>query len=600
MDTDPRGGSGPILSDADALALGIGPRLELDQLLSQLIGRAEDVLAAQGRLRGLLAANQMIIGNLALPVVLRRITEAACTLVKARYGALGVLSPDGGLESFLTVGLSEEQIARIGHLPEGKGLLGALIDEPESIRLKRITDDGRSVGFPANHPPMTSFLGVPIRVRDEVFGNLYLTEREGGEFTAEDEELVTALAATAGVAIENARLYEESRSRQNWLMASTRVTQQLLSIDGEDPLRLIAALTRELADADIATVVLPTPEGERMMVEVSSGEGAADLSGTTYPIADSLAGMAFQGGAPVLMGNVRESSRFQVHLQPFPVGPVMALPLIGSDRPRGALVVGRKAGRPRFAEVDVNMATTFANHAAIALELAAAREDQQRMELLEDRDRIARDLHDHVIQRLFAAGLTIQSVAAGMAAEPERADRLGRVVDDIDATIRQIRSTIFQLRGPLTPGANGLRTQLLKVANETRPLLGYDPDLEFQGPLDVVVPDEVVDDVVAVVREALSNAARHAGATQVAAIITAEPGRLIVVVRDNGVGLTDQTRRSGLDNLRRRAERLGGTFDVASPVTDPAAFRADESDSMKDTDTEQIKGTELRWTIPLS
>ena len=217
-----------------------GPQLELDQLLAQLVARAQDVMAAQGRLRGLLAANQMIIGDLELPVVLRRIAQAACRLVNARYAALGVLAPAGGLEQFIHVGVDQETVDRIGHLPTGKGLLGALIDDPHPIRLQRIADDPRSVGFPGEHPPMTSFLGVPIRVRDEVFGNLYLTESATGEFTADDEEMVTALAATAGVAIENARLFEQARKRQDWLQAATRITRQLLSDEGEEPLQLVA------------------------------------------------------------------------------------------------------------------------------------------------------------------------------------------------------------------------------------------------------------------------------------------------------------------------------------------------------------------------
>jgi GAF domain-containing protein len=193
------------------------PRLELDQLLTQLIDHAQDVVAARDRLRGLLRANRLIIGDLALPVVLRRIAEGARDLVQARYAALGVLGPDGGLEQFIHVGVDEETVARIGHLPEGKGLLGALIDEPHPIRLANLADDPRSVGFPEGHPPMNSFLGVPIRIRDEVYGNLYLTEREGGPFTAEDEELVAALAATAASAIDNARLYAEAGRRQRWL-----------------------------------------------------------------------------------------------------------------------------------------------------------------------------------------------------------------------------------------------------------------------------------------------------------------------------------------------------------------------------------------------
>ena len=256
-----------------------GPQLELDQLLAQLVARAQDVMAAQGRLRGMLAANQMIVGDLELPVLLRQIAQAACRLVNARYAALGVVAPAGGLEQFIHVGVDQETVDRIGHLPTGKGLLGALIDDPHPIRLKRIADDPRSVGFPDGHPPMSSFLGVPIRVRNEVFGNLYLTESATGAFTADDEEMVTALGATAGVAIENARLFEQARRRQDWLQAATRITRQLLSDEGEEPLQLVARQVLKIGGADVVTVVLPTPAAERFMVEVAAGDRAQRAPG---------------------------------------------------------------------------------------------------------------------------------------------------------------------------------------------------------------------------------------------------------------------------------------------------------------------------------
>ncbi|PZS34954.1 MAG: histidine kinase [Pseudonocardiales bacterium] len=572
----------------DSFDFADGPRLELDQLLTQLVSRAEDVIATQGRLRGLLAANKMIIGNVALPVVLRHIVEAACHLVNARYGALGVIAPGGELQEFIHVGIDEDTAARIGPLPEGKGLLGALTDDPRPIRLRVMSDDIRSVGFPPEHPPMASFLGVPVRVRDQVFGNLYLTERTGGEFTAEDEELVTALAATAGVAIENARLFEEAGRRQGWLQASTQITRQLLSSEGEEPLKLIARQTQQVADADIVTVVLPTANGQRLMVEVASGMKADELTGYTYPMHDTLAGLSFQSGRPVLVGDVTEDAKLRVHLsEVLHVGPVMVLPLLGSQRMRGALVVGRLHGRHRFDEADLAMATTFANHAAAALELADARADQQRVVLLEDRDRIARDLHDHVIQRLFAAGLTVQSVAAGMQGDP-RAERLDRVVTGIDDTIRQIRTSIFQLRGQLGPQTGTVRVKLLEVLAEVTPMLSFEARLRLSGPIDSVIPELVVDDLVAVARETLTNVARHARATQAEVALTASPTEVVLEVIDDGVGIGIGTteRRSGLANLRHRAERHDGSLEVmAAQPHDPPTSR---------------EGTHLRWTIPLS
>ncbi|MEJ7772347.1 MAG: GAF domain-containing protein [Geodermatophilaceae bacterium] len=584
----PTGGNddiGATVQNAPAPQFPDGPKLELDELLRQLIHRAEDVVATQGRLRGLLHANQSIVGNLTLPVLLRRIVQAACELAHARYGALGVIDATGGLEQFVHVGMDPDAVTRIGHLPEGKGLLGALIEDPKPIRLDTMSDDPRSVGFPDGHPPMTSFLGVPVRVRDEVFGNLYLSDAENGTFTAEDEELVSALAATAGVAIENARLYEEARRRQEWLQASTEVTQQLLSTEGEEPLLLIARQARRIADADVVTVVLPTIEGDRLIVEVASGEGADELTALTYPMENTLAGLVFNSGQPILVGDVDADPLHTVHLSPVvSVGPVMVLPLGGSEKVRGALVIGRSRGRHRFADADLEMAMTFANHATLALELADARADQQRIVLLEDRDRIARDLHDHVTQRLFAIGLTVQSVANVLGAD-ERAARLTRVVSDIDETIRQTRTSIFQLRGPLGPETGTVRTRLLHVAAEVSPLLGFDPEVCFTGPIDAVVPEPVVDDLVAVLREALTNVARHAHASRVDVEVSATTAALSLIVTDDGLGLGDSERRSGLANLRQRAELHGGSLTLTWGGRERAS-----SDP---------EGTRLVWTIPL-
>jgi signal transduction histidine kinase len=574
-------------TDDDGASSLEGPRLELDQLLSQLVDRAQDVMAAQNRLRGLLRANRLVVGDLALPAVLRRIVAAACELVDARYGALGVLSPAGGLDEFITVGVDEETPARIGHLPEGKGLLGALIDDPRPIRVRRIDSDPRSVGFPEHHPPMSSFLGVPVRVRAEVFGNLYLTRDDDREFTEEDEELVASLAATAGVAIENARLFDEARRRQDWLAASTEITQQLLSNEGEEPLRVIARRVQQLADADAVNVVLPTQDGRRLMVEVATGVGAHQLTAMSYPVDNTVSKLVLESGRPELMDESAAMTGIGVGellAELLPVGALMVLPLGGQQHVRGVLIVARAPGRPRFSTADLDMATTFADHAAVALELADARADQQRVVLLEDRDRIARDLHDHVIQRLFGAGLSVERIASGMSATPAAA-RLAEVVTDINETIRQIRTSIFRLRGPLAVRAGNRRAQLLQVAAEVRPLLGFDAHMGFVGPVDAAIPDELADDVVAVVREGLTNVARHASATQASVEVHASGAQLVIEVTDDGVGLGSADHSGGLANLRRRAELLGGTFEVISPLPDQH---------------DREGGTSLRWAIPLT
>ena len=335
------------------------PRLELDQLLTQLVERAQEVMAAQGRLRGLLRASQMVTRDLALPAVLRRIVEAARELVGARYAALGVISPTGGLAEFVHTGMPADAVARIGHLPEGKGLLGALIQDPRPIRLRRIASDPRSAGFPPGHPPMNSFLGVPIRIRDEVFGNLYLSESTKGEFSAEDEELTLALAATAAVAIENARLYEWATSRGEWLQAVAAITRGVLSTepDAGESLELIARTSLRIARADLVTVVLPGGP-EELVIEVAVGTGADGLAGTRVPITGTLSGQVFSTGTP-LRQSIQEAG-------PWPradldLGPVLAVPLHGSRGMHGVLWAARRQDRSAFGPEEVEMAAGFAN-----------------------------------------------------------------------------------------------------------------------------------------------------------------------------------------------------------------------------------------------
>ena len=554
-------------------------RLSVELLMSQLVEQASLIMTAQERLRRLLTANRSIVQELSLPAVLHRIVNTARDVADARYAALGVIGADGLLEQFLHVGLDEEKVQAIGELPKGRGVLGALIEDPKPIRLTRIADDPRSSGFPAGHPPMTTFLGVPIRSRDSVFGNLYLTDRiDGGPFTAEDEELVLALAATAGIAIENARLYEESRRRQEWLRASGEISRQLLDPEAEysETLHRIVTSVKRLASADVVTLVRSTDDDpSQLEVVVATGAAERELVGLRYPKEDSLAWQAMQQGHGVRVDSLDRHQDIYVHLRPYvPVSQAMALPLRGETGPRGAIVAGRITPHTPFTDADLDMAETFAGQAAIALELSDARADQQRLGVLVDRDRIAGDLHDHVIQRLFAAGLSLQSIASTVNDEIIE-QRLTRTVDELDETILQIRSTIFALR---EDSSRSLRGAALAVVDQLAPLLPVRPDMQLVGPLDTVVDDAIIGDVAAVLRESLTNVAKHAQASKVRVRIEADGQRLAITVTDNGIGLGHSTRRSGLANLQRRAERYGGDFSVGN---------APEG------------GLRLQWSIPL-
>ena len=573
---------GPDDSSADGLTFPDLPRLELDQLLAQLVDRAQEVIATQSRLRGLLRANQLIIGDLTLPAVLRRIVEAARDLVGARYAALGVIAPGGGLMEFVHSGMPADAVEVIGHLPEGKGLLGALIEDPRPIRLRTISDDPRSTGFPPGHPPMHSFLGVPIRVRDEVFGNLYLSESPAGEFSAEDEELVKALAATAAVAIDNARLYASAGLRGEWLQASAAITRQVLATDASatHSLRHIAERTREVSDADLVTVVLPGPDDEDLRVAVAVGAGSEPLVGVRMPVSGTLSGTVLASGEPMRLAEPRGAGADGVEptivSAGLEVGPVLAVPLHGSARVHGVLWAARAAGRMAFTHDDVEMAASFANQAALAIELAEARAEQHRAAMLDERDRIAADLHDHVIQRLFAAGLSLQGVAAQLGSG-RPVDRILGIIDDLDTTISQIRTSIFQLQRLPEATPSGVRARLLDVVAEVRPALGFEPSVRFAGVIEDGLADDLVDDLEAVLREALTNVARHARARSAEVDVTVAGGTVTLDIRDNGVGIGDTTRSSGLTNLRRRADRHGGSLEI----------------------TALEPGTRLHWSVPL-
>ena len=531
------------------------------------------------RLQSLLSANRSIVGELSLPAVLRQIVETARTVARSRYAAIGVLGLDGGLERFVHSGMDEGAEQAIGHLPTGHGMLGALIADPRPIRLHDLRTDPRSVGFPEHHPLMRTFLGVPIRSRDAVFGNLYLADRvDGGDFTEQDESLVLALAATAGVAVENARLYEESRLRQEWLRASGEISRELLADEDEaHVLRRIATSVQRLADADVVAILLPTADlPPDLQVVAASGERSTELFRTRHPATGSLAWRAMQDrhGVQVDAATTDEAVLLDTAVA---VGPVMALPLTGEWRPRGAVLLGRGKGRRPFSPSDLQMAETFAGQAALALELADARADRQRLSVLEDRDRIARDLHDHVIQRLFATGLGVQSMASGLPAGALH-ERLSRTVDELDETIRQIRTSIFALREARVSLAS-VRDAALDLVAELEPVLGLHPDVAFSGPLDTLVDERLVDDVTAVLREALTNVAKHARARRAAVSVAVTEGRLRVEVLDDGVGLVRPAPRSGLANLRARAEQHGGVLDV---------------------DNRDEGGLRLEWTIPLA
>jgi signal transduction histidine kinase len=561
----------------EAVSPHLRTHLHLDELLSELQTQLQAVIGTRDRVHALLDAVLAIGTDLDLQTVLRRIVEAAAQLVDARYGALGVIDDVHLLSQFLTVGIDEDTAARIGPPPRGGGILGLLIDEPRPLRLHDLGDHPAAFGFPAHHPPMKSFLGVPIRVRDAVFGNLYLTEKKGGgDFDDEDESVVLALATAAGVAIENARLYDDVRQREHRLRASAEVTTALLSgIEPDEVLRLIAARARDLANADFAAIVLPL--GDTLVIEVANGDAAEHVTGKRIDPQASLIGDAFRGGTTIAIDDIHQSPHWPKNsdaLSDF--GPVIIVPLVARGARYGVLWVGNLVGHRRFRAAQQSMLEAFADQAALALELARQRRETEQLSLFRDRDRIARDLHDTVIQRLFATGMQLESSMRYMTS-PEASDRVQGAVSDLDKTIKEIRSTIYSLQLSDRSSSSSLRAQIVELIDELRPALGFTPTLRLEGLVDTRVSTDVAQNLLPALREGLSNTARHAKAHRADVSVVVDDW-VTLTVSDNGVGLADDGRRSGLANLEARAGSLGGTF---------LAHSAPEG------------GTELVWRVPV-
>ncbi|MFG2453671.1 GAF domain-containing sensor histidine kinase [Streptomyces sp. NPDC048512] len=525
-------------------------------------GGPDTELAA--RVPRLLEAMRSVGSGLELHSTLDRICETAADLTDARYAAIGVVSETGhGLTDFVFHGVDHGTAQRIGRLPDGhKGLLGALVHDPDPVRLTNLAEDPRSCGFPADHPPMRSFLGVPITVQGEIFGNLYLAEkRGGGAFGDDDLNMVRVLATEAGIAIGNARLYEAAKQRERWIDGSVAVTTALLAGgDAEDALQVVAEQARRLSGSAAGIVLLPAEDGGLEIVAVASEHPSKALGVVVPPESQVVAEL--REGEPVFVEDAATDPRMLTDLARA-YGPAMLLPLQSGGRVVGALVTPRGRGERPFSESERTLAAQFASQAALALMMAEAQRDRERLAVYEDRDRIARDLHDLVIQRLFATGLMLES-AQRRSNVPEVQRGVGKAVDELDITIQEIRTAIFALQQGPAEVPSGLRTRVLREINMAAVPLGFKPGHRFVGAVDTVVGELTGKNLIAALREALSNAFRHAGASRIDVTVDANvvlpDGRPAVrlSVADDGVGIPEGGRRSGLRNLKRRAESLGG------------------------------------------
>ena len=530
------------------------------------------------RMDALVRAVLAVSSGLALDATLKQIVEAAVDLVDARYGALAVLGDAGIFEQFVHVGVDDATAERIGRLPTGHGVLGVPVEKLGPLRLSDLAQHAASIGFPPHHPPMRTLLSVPILARGEVFGRLYLAEKAGRKFTKDDEIIVRGLAAAAGSAVHNAHLYEQGQRRERWLEATGEVTTELLAgSDTKNALRLIASRARELTASDYTLVALPRQreaapwEITELAVVVCLGMGDDSITGRVIPVAGSTTGAVFTDHVP------RSVDRFTFDLARglgVQFGPALAMPLGTGKSLAGVLVTARMPGSPAYDEHALRLVATFADHAALALRDAENEWAKRELRVLADRDRIARDMHDQVLQQLYGVGMAMQSTQQRIQA-PELAARITNHMNQLQQIIIDIRSAIYDL-SPDPAGAAPLRTSLHTVITELTSDALLSTTVRMSGQLDRV-PAQVAQHAEAVLREAVSNAVRHSQAAELAVIITVGD-ELSIDVRDNGVGIPDTVTRSGLNNMQVRAKQVGGACTITP---------ADGG------------GTRVTWTAPL-
>jgi signal transduction histidine kinase len=571
--------SGRVAGDEPSSAFaGLGQR----ELVGRMHEQLDELLAARDQMEHLLRIFVEIGADLDLDATLHRIIGAARELTAAPYGALALRDREGILISFIHEGMDDETVRRIGHLPVGKGILSVSLLDAPALRLDDLTVHPAAIGFPEEHPRMRAFLAVPITIRGTVFGNLYLTHVDPARvFSESDEVAARALAFAAAAAIDNAQLFERERLSVKWMEASREITTALLSSaePHRRPLQLIAERARALTDAEQAIVLVPVdadqPDDEidTLVVSAAVGLHASEVMGRRVPVAGSTSGDVFCTGKPL----ITESLRYPI--QAFTdVGqrPAILMPLRARDQVAGVLAIARGAGEPPFDESYLDLVSDFATHAAIALVLASAREDARQLTILAERERIAHDLHDHVIQRLFAAGMDLQGTLA-RARSPDVADRLNRTLDDLQTIIEEIRATIFQLKSP-TDESCDFRERIQRLVADLTGNREIVTTIRMHGPTSTV-DGELAKHAEAVTAEAVSNVVRHSGASR----LTIEIGvadMFILDISDDGCGIpVDNSRNSGLANIKYRAERLGGSCEITSSAEG---------------------GTRVHWTAPLT
>ena len=523
------------------------------------------------RLRVLVDAGIALSSELSLDALLQRIVETAAELTGARYAALGVIDKSGqALERFLTTGIDAETHAAIGDLPRGRGILGVLIREARTLRLHDIADDPRSVGFPRHHPSMKAFLGVPIVLRGVAYGNLYLTEKQGGgDFSEEDEELTQLLAAQAAVAIENARLYESSTRWLRQLESLNEIGNALASeIELEPLLALVARRLRELVDARLVLIALP--EGDTLRVAAAEGEASYGVVGMQLEFGGSKAGRVLERGRSERVDSVLEDPEIdQQAARRLGVHSALFVPLIARGRGIGVVIAHDRAGpAPAFTDDDLRLAETLAARGATAVALServsrdAVRRVVEAQEL--ERRRIARELHDETGQALTSILLGLKPLEQAAATDDDRA-AAASLRELVVSTLQDVRRLAVELR-PSALDDFGLVPAVERLADTFRGQTGMQVDLESNLG-EERLPSEVETVLYRIVQEALTNVVKHARASRISILLTDKDGAVAAVVEDDGLGFNPKATGDsglGLVGMRERVGIVGGRIQIES------------------------------------
>lgn len=526
---------------------------------------------AVDRTRALVQAGIALTSELSLDAVLQKLVETAAELTGARYAALGVLDPTSdNLERFVTSGIDAETRKAIGEPPRGRGILGALIHDPEILRLHDLHDDPRSVGFPPNHPPMKTFLGVPVRLRGVVYGNLYLTEKAGGaDFDSEDEASVELLAAQAAVAIENARLYETATRWAAQLESMNEVMNILVTeFDLDTLLQLVADRLRELIDARLVAISLPQGEGLRMVAV--SGEGAEEYAGLELSARSKSMRVLSRKRSERVDSILDDPEVEQEAARRLGARSALYVPLLARDQAIGVVVAHDKLGSElRFTDADLRLAEIFAARAAVAVELRqrVARDALQRVVTAQEleRRRLARELHDETGQALTSILLGLRGLEEVKDPEALRAT-VAEVRDLVRSTLQDVRRLAVELR-PKALDDFGLVAALERLTENFAEQTGISIEFAPNLPGDVRLPAEVETALYRIVQESLTNVVKHARAGRVSIVLTRKPNSVSIVVEDDGIGFEPGRETGdgiGLIGMQERVGLLGGRVALES------------------------------------